>query len=235
MRRTLVLFALAAAGAAPAAAATTTPAALRASIVVAGKAQHSVHYVSTSRTGSVTVTIVGDAGASQGSQRITYATGGKSGHATVLVKAGTAYFRADEFALAGFFGVAAAPAKTYANAWVVVPHASVAYASVAAAVTIGSTIDELGPKGTLTAAPATRIGGVAVVGVRSDTARNGKRVLDVLYARAKAPHVPVREVVSSGTSETTTAFESWNEPVSVTAPSHVVPVAKLIGGGAPAA
>src|SRR5690349_4500560 len=84
------------------AAATSSPQALLTSILSAGRAQHSVHYVSDARLGTLRVIQVADAATAQGIQRITYVKAGHSGHVTVIVSGRNAYVRGDVFALANY-------------------------------------------------------------------------------------------------------------------------------------
>src|SRR5947207_849028 len=72
-----------------------SPAALLGSILAAGRAQHSVHYVSKIQLGTVRIAQVADVGATKGIQRITYSKAGTTGHVTVVVSAGRAYVRGD--------------------------------------------------------------------------------------------------------------------------------------------
>ena len=71
--------------------AAASPGSLLASILAAGRAQRSVHYVSTARSGAIRVVAVADVGATKGVQRITFSKAGATGHVSVVVSARTAY------------------------------------------------------------------------------------------------------------------------------------------------
>ncbi|HVS85706.1 MAG TPA: hypothetical protein VHD91_08740 [Gaiellaceae bacterium] len=205
-----------------------SPAALRASIVAAGMAQKSVHYVSASKTPTGSVTIVADAGVSQGIQQITFSKGKKSGHATVIVVRGTAYLRGDAFTLTDFIGIKAAGARRYANRWIVVPSSSAAYGPIAAAVTLASALDGLGAKSGTLSKTASRIGGKAVVGVRSVTKASSGNLTDTLWALAGKQRLPVEEVVTRNDERVANTYSNWNERVTVAAPKSGVSITKVL-------
>ena len=68
-----------------ASAAASSPTALLASILAAGRAQHSAHYRATLHSGIFRVTQDADVGVGEGIQRITYCRAGACGHVTVIV------------------------------------------------------------------------------------------------------------------------------------------------------
>jgi hypothetical protein len=187
-------------------------AALLAAMLAAMHAQHSVHYVSTSTAKTTKVTIVADVGRTQGTQRITFMSRGKTGHVTVVVANGTAYFRGDAFTLHGFMGIPSASAQRYAGDWVRVAHNEREYASVAADVTLPSV--QLGL--VMTGAVQKVKGGIR------DVAQG--RTVTVLLGKGR---LPTRQTGTGGGSTFVTAFSRWNESVHVAVPSKTVPVAKL--------
>lgn len=233
--RVVVASTFAALVAAPVASAQAPPA-LRAAIHAAGLTQRSVHYVSVSTASTGTVTIVGDAGRDRGIQRITVRLGGKTGHVTVVVAASTAYVYGDAFSLHRFLGFKSVGATKYAGVWILVPATSKAYAPVAAAVTLPSAIDLLGPQGRMTVVPPGTVAGRRVVGVRGNSVVNGGPVLDTLYACASGKPLPVKEVVFKPGFRSTNVLSRWNEPVHVRVPRKTVPIATVLATkGGPAA
>jgi len=209
--------------AAPLAAA--SPGSLLASIVAAGRAQHSVHYVSTGRSAALQVVSVADVGANSGIQRITFSKAGTTGHVTVVVSTGTAYVRGDSFVLVNFMGFKAPAAAKYANEWVSIPRTDRAFAAVAADVTLPSAMDSLKGPGRPTAAPSTTIGGRRVVAVQWRAKVGAKLVIVRLYARASGRPLPVEQRATTGGSVISVMFGGWNEPLHVTAPTQAVPIA----------
>jgi hypothetical protein len=183
--------------------------ALLAAMLAAIHAQHSVHYVSVVHSGTTAVTIVADVGKTTGKQQITFSQSGQTGHVTVRLVNGTAYFRGDAFALRTFMGVPEANAQRYADDWVRVPHSAKQYASIAADVTLPSFAASLGINGTV----AKIKGGLSIT-----TTTGGVKLF-------LAPnHLPTRETGkgSGGTLAVTTS--SWNERVRVPVPTKTVPV-----------
>jgi hypothetical protein len=232
MRGLLPLLAGAALLAAPASFAAQSPAAFSASVHAAAKQQRSVHYVSSSRSGRTSVTIVGDAARDHGIQRITFRIASTTGHATVIVAASVAYLRGDRFTLARFIGFKAAAATDYAGVWIRIPPTSAAYTAIAAAVTLDSAIDELGPRGTLTFVPAAP----GLRAVRGTVLRGGAKVLDTVYARASSAPLPVKEVVTRPGFVASNVFSRWNRPVRMSVPQQTVPIAKVLrAAGGPSA
>lgn len=212
-----------------AAAAPKTPAALYEAIRAAGRTQRSVHYVSSSVTPKSSVSIDGQAAVTHGVQQITFRKGSKTGHATVLVIAKTAYLRGDAFTLRNYMGFNAAASSRYGNHWIVIPGKHRLFAPVAAAVTLASAIDQLGPKaGTLTRIGPATVGGTRVVGVRARRTVGKTTQVDTLYGRAKGAPLPVREVATEGPAyRFTLSFDRWNAALHLAAPKHPVSIAKV--------
>lgn len=232
MRRLIPLLVGGALVAAPASSAAQSPAAFRDAVHAAAKQQRSVHYVSSSHSGQTRVTIVGDAARDHGIQRVTVRIARTTGHATVIVAAGLAYLRGDRFTLAHFIGLKSAAATDYAGVWIRIPPTSAAYTPIAAAVTLDSVVDELGPQGTLAFVPAAP----GLRAVRGTLVRGGATVLDTVYARASSAPLPVKEVVTRPGFVASNLFSGWNRSVRVTVPRQTVPIAKVLrAGGGPTA
>ncbi len=198
-----------------------TPAQLVSSSLKAARAQHSVHYVGTASAGSIGSTTVGDAAADRGVQYVTYRAGGHTGHVTVRVVANTAYIKGDAFALTSYVGFSAQAAK-YAGKWVRIPHTSSAFNGVAAAVRLGSNIDELQLSPPLTKLGTSTMQGQRVIGIRGRETQNGITATATLYVRAAGTPLPVSEVATEGTIRASVVFSKWNERVTVSAPSGAV-------------
>jgi hypothetical protein len=208
----------------PAVAAARSPRELLTAILAAGRAQHSVHYVSDARLGPLHVVQVADVGPTTGIQRITYTRAGKAGKVTVIVSGRTAYVRGDVFALVNYMGFKPAAAATYAHRWVSIPHSDRDYATVAGDVTLPSVMNSLkGPGRPLAAASAT-VAGRRVVGVQWRTIVGGKPVVATLYAQASGKPLPVQERVTRGSSLASLTFGHWNEALHVGAPKSAIPI-----------
>jgi hypothetical protein len=201
-----------------------SPAQLLTSSLAAARAQHSVHYVGTVTAAGLSSTTVGDAAVDRGVQYVTYRAGGRTGHVTVRVVANTAYVKGDAFALGTYVGLSAAQVTKYAGKWILVPHTSSAFKSIAAAVRLGSTIDELELAPPLTNTGTTTRHSQRVIGIRGRETQSGVAATATLYVRATGTHLPVEEVASEGQLRVSVVFSNWNERVSVSAPAGAVPL-----------
>jgi hypothetical protein len=223
--RGIAAVAIAAGVVAATAAAAVSPAKLFSSMLAAGKAQRSVHYVSLVVSPTASVRIVGDAGVDRGRQQITYTKGGRSGHVTVLVVASTAYLRGDAFTLTNFLGFTAAAAASRAGQWLSYSPGDRGYTTVAAGVRLASAMNELRLPAPVTTVPKKLLHGRPVLGLRSSRTVSGQTVVDTVYVRAEGRPLPVAEVARQGQAHFTLTFSRWNEAVHVSAPSGATPIA----------
>jgi uncharacterized OsmC-like protein len=207
--------------AAGSAAATRTPATLLAASLAAGKAQGSVHYVARAKFGSEGVTITGDAAVDRGRQQITFTKSGQTGHATVLVVNNTAYIKGDAFTLTNYMQIPG----TLANRWLSVAHTTKGFKTVAEAVRLASTLDELKMTAPLQFVAGRSIGGVRTVGIRGNEPAGSLTATATLYVNAGKTPLPVVQVSteSNGASDTVT-FSRWKERVTVVAPTGATPL-----------
>lgn len=192
--------------------------------MAAARAERSVHYVSAGNYGPAQINFVGDAGVSQGIQRITFREGAQIGHVTVLVSANTAYVRGDAFTLVNYMRFKPNAAAKYAGRWILLPHTASSYPTIAAGVRLSSTVDELRVSGRLSTVPSIKIDGQRVVGVRGTRTSAGHTTVDTLYARATGSPLPVKEIARQGTMRFTATFGGWNEPLRLATPKGAVPL-----------
>jgi hypothetical protein len=225
--RALLILAVALVCVPSAVSASGSPTQLLTSILTAARAEHSVHYVSSASLGNSHVSQVGDAGATQGIQRITFRTAGKTGHVAVIFVANSAYLRGDTFTLVDYMGFKAGAAAAYAGRWILVPHSDGAYSTIAAGLTFSSVIGELKLSAPLTRVPDTTIGGRRVLGVKGRSSTTPGSIAATLYARAAGPPLPVREVATAGKTRAVVTFSRWNEPIQVAVPASAVPISKV--------
>jgi hypothetical protein len=208
-----------------AAAAPISPAQLLASSLGAASEQRSVHYVSTAIGGESRLSMVGDAGATRGIQRITYSRGSRTGHVTVVVLGRSVYFRGDNsFVLHVYMSLKPSSAARYVGRWIEIPRGDGEYAAVAEGVTLLSTIEEASLAGPLSRLPDTTIDGQLVHAVKGRLAL-GHSQTGVLYLRATGPPLPVQQTFA-GRGRGVVTFSNWNEPVSLPRPTAPVPVSK---------
>jgi hypothetical protein len=162
--------------------------------------------------------MVCDAARDRGIQRITFHKAGKTGYATVLVVANTAYVRADRFALVNYFGFSASAAARDAGRWLKIPSTSPRYPAVSEAVRLNSMLAELALSKPLRQLSPSTVAGQRVIGLRNSSVSSGHRVTRTLYVHAGGMRLPVAESTQGGGSQTAVVLSRWNEPVRVSAP-----------------
>lgn len=198
-----------------------TPATVLAASLAAGKAQGSVHYVARARFGSETVTIAGDAARDRGRQKITFTKSGRTGHATVLVVNNTAFIKGDAFTLTNYMQIQA----SLANRWLSLASTAQGFKTVAEAVRLGSTLDELKMTAPLRFVPGRSIAGTRTVGIRGRAPQGSLTAGATLYVEAGKTPLPVQQISTenSGASDSV-MFNRWKEPVTVVAPVGATPL-----------
>lgn len=206
-----------------------SPKQLRAAMLVAASAHHSVHYVSMTTAAGHSIKIVSDVGPGRGIQRITVTKGTESGPATVLLVPGSAYIKGNAFTLQNFFPFTQAQATRYAGQWISIPPSSGAYASVATDATYPSFVGDMVP-GKHLAVVRARIAGRRAVGLRGTVRQGNLTIVETVYAPASGKPLPFEEkAVAKGVPGTSLVrISRWNEPVHVTAPPNAVPIATVV-------
>lgn len=226
----LVLVVLTAALTASVALAARSPKQVRAAMLAAASARHSVHYVSTSSAAGHSIRIVSDVGPGRGIQRITVKSGGHSGPATVLVAGGSAYIRGNAFTLHNYFPFTQSQAQHYAGQWISIPSTSGAYAAVAADATFSSFVSDLLPSQHLVVVRAT-IAGRKSLGLRGSLKQAGLKLTETVYAPAAGAPLPFEEKAVAARVQGTslTRMSRWNEQVNVPVPANAVPISTVLG------
>jgi hypothetical protein len=111
-----------------------------------------------------------------------------------------------------------ASAASWPGRWLSLAHTTPDFATVAAAVRLSSTVDELKMPQPLRDVGTTTRGGRRVIGIQSQFVHAGHPVIETLYVTASGPPLPVAQVGRSGAIRLTVTFSRWNEAVSVSAP-----------------
>ena len=226
----LLLAAAAAAGAVPAASATESPKAVRASILAAANAQHSVRYVTRELVGSTLLSFTGDIAATDGRQRVSFKAGTQTGQITILVLDQIAYVQGDANGLQLLQELTKAQSAKYAGQWISIPKGDKDYNSTAASVTLGSFLKSITPHGRLAVVRA-KLHGTRVIAIRATSGTGKKKRIQVLDARASGKRLPLEEVdlVPGQEYIGRTTMSNWNESVQVTAPANAVPISAVRG------
>jgi hypothetical protein len=225
----LVLLA-AAATAVGVAQAAQSPKALRATILAAARAQHSVHYRTDQIIGNARLTLIADVEATDGTQQVSLKVGKKTAHLTIVVSDQTAYVQGDVRGLEALQGLTKAQASAYAGQWISIPKGDKDYGETAADVTLGSLIQLSTPRGHL-AVRSRKFHGQRVVAVIGITGKGKKKELRALVARPRGNRLPLEEDEIAPGQEyiAHTAFGRWNESVQVQVPASSVPISTVRG------
>jgi hypothetical protein len=190
----------------------------------AATAAGSLHFSSTTKDGSSSITFSDDSASSDGRQDITISDGGQM---TVLVVRGVGYVDGNATALSGFLGIPDATAVQLAGRWISFTSGAPGYQQVVSGVTTSAVLTEINPVGTLSKTAPTTVDGQSVVGVRGpapagDGMPAGSDV--TVYVAAKGRPLPVSCLEGSGKDETHITLSRWGEPVSVAVPQSAIPV-----------
>lgn len=221
----VVVLATAAVGSADAA---VSPKTLRAAILRAELAQHSVHYVTTTlRAGATKAGIrardVADVARDRGIQRWTvFSKKRKLGDITFLVVHTTAYARGDTaFALG--WGLGGGFPHLHPGKWYSIPHNSQIYPLVARNVTLGSFARDVVPAHHLSILSGT-FRGRTLRSLRGWAPEGGVLTIHLRKSAAPLPveGTEVERGIEVGLGHVT--LSDWNEPVHLTAPTHAPPV-----------
>ena len=211
----MVACAIAAVGSAYAA---PSPLALRAAILEAEGAEHSVRWVSFLTQGGMRMRQVTDVARNRGIQRVTFSKGGQTGHETTLLVGAAVYLHGDVFALREL-GLSTSQAARYAGKWISFHHGAKGYALLARDLTVASiAMDDLAR--THLSIVGGRVGGRTMKGLRG-TSREG--ITETTYVPKSGPPLPVEAIGVEHPGIGHATFSRWNEPVHVRAPAHSTP------------
>lgn len=204
--------------------AATSPKTLRAAILKAELAQHSVHYVTTTlRAGATKAGIrardVADVARDRGIQRWTVSSKGrKLGHIQFLVVHTTAYVRGDTAFALGWGGFP----HLHPGKWYAIPPNSQIYPLVARNVTLGSFARDVVPAHHLAVVSGT-FRGRTLRSLRGWAPEGG--VLTIRLRKGGLPlpvaGTEVERGIEVGLGHV--ALSDWNEPVHLAAPTHAPP------------
>jgi hypothetical protein len=216
---------------AAAAYAAQSPKALRASMLRAAEAQHSVHYATHEVAGNALLTLTGDVAVADGRQHVNFKAGKQTGQITILVLDDTVYVEGDLNGLELLQGLTKSQASTYAGQWISIAKGDKSYGKTAAEVTLGSFVQSITPHGRLGIFKG-KVRGTRVVGVHAISGKGKKKKLQVLDARAHGKPLPLEEDDFAPGEQyiAHTAMSKWNESVQVQAPASSTPISTVRGG-----
>jgi hypothetical protein len=204
-----------------------------AAAVAATEHQSSFHFVETAGSSQSSVKIVGDVGSSGGEQHITVAEGKQSGHITVVLAKGTAYFTGDVFGLEGFTGLTKANATGIAGKWIAVPSTNASFSSIAASLAVKTAAGQLVKlTGTLTRGKVSTELGHKAVSVKAAQKTTAGTLALTMYVATTGDALPIRvEGITQATGSVArtiaATFTDWGEMVDASAPKSFEPIADV--------
>jgi hypothetical protein len=207
----------------PVPAAAQRPAAALYHEALAGARTRSVHYTSTSASGSGDPLVLsGDAGPASGTQTVSMGTDTLS----IRVIGGITYLNGNAGGLEHLAGFPAAEAAATTGQWIDFATSNTAFAQVVGGVRSADLAAELDLSGPLTTGRSTTVDGTAVETVRGHQTLNRHRVAVVLYVEASGSHAPVEEdsenAAGHPSNQVHITFSRWGEVVRPRAPVAAV-------------
>ena len=194
-----------------------------------------VHFESTALQSGISLTVVGDTGATSGAQQLTVKKGSTTEHMSAVVVGSTGYIKGNAAALHNVIGLTSAQSSKYANQWLSFPTSNTSLEELVSGLLNSQVSSELQMSGPFTYGTATTVHGQAALVVRgSVSTESGSKVPTVLYVPATGAPLPIEEVTnpgkSSGSSDIhgTVTFSKWGEATSEKAPTHSVSLLKLV-------
>jgi hypothetical protein len=222
---------LAAPAVTPAGAAPSAQALYASSIKVAGSA--SVHFSSKAVESGVVLEVVGDTGASEGSQVLVIASKQAIESIEVIRFGSTGYVRGNTTALETIFGLSAAQAKANLDTWLSFPAGQKGFSSLVG-VFDSDVAQDLTMSGPFSFAGKKTINGVHTIGINGTaTTSSGGTVPMVLYvATGKVPR-PIEQITNPKKQATSiqevVQFSHWGEKNHTRVPAHSITLASLVG------
>jgi hypothetical protein len=195
---------------------------------------HGVHFHSTATENGTTIDVVGDSGATSGTQTITVKKGPVLEHVQVIRVGPTGYVRANKTALHNVIGLTPAQSSKYAGHWLSFPASNTALDALIGGLLEKDVSSELQMRGPYSYAVNATVGGKGAIGINGKVAsESGEAVRQILYVPASGAALPLKEVTNPGESKSSTAihgtvaFSGWGEKKTVTSPRHTVSLLKI--------
>ncbi|MGP0031970.1 MAG: hypothetical protein ACLPVF_15875 [Acidimicrobiales bacterium] len=195
-----------------------------------------VHYVSKASQTGVVLRVVGNTGATSGTQSLTVKHGSTVEDFTVSVIGPTAYLEGNAVALSSIIGLTAAQSTSYADRWLSFPVGNATLDQLISGLLDKDVSAELALAGPYTQGSVMTIGGHRAQGIKGFTSdTSGTKVPTTLYVESGAVPRPLLEVTSPGKGSTdpaaTVTFTHWGQTTHVTTPAGSVSLLGLIPAG----
>jgi hypothetical protein len=204
-----------------------TPSALLSATIAAGRAEPSLHWVSTTSVSDGSkVTVVTDVATTSGSQTISIGLSGITSHATELFVGNVAYLKGDAISLTSLLGFTSTAASKEANRWIAISRSASQFTSISLGLTVSSLMSELEMSHAPTKLANQTVLGQKVVVLKGNTKAtpSNPSVPVVLYSKSSGRPLPVELRETLASTSAVTIFSKWGEKLSVKAPTGAVPI-----------
>ena len=212
---------------ADAASSTLSPAALQAKAIANAENAGWVHEVGHGKEAGHAFSAVDDIGLFEGRQIIDSG----SSRAEVVQLGQEAYIRGNADAIANFFELTKNDPQQLANTWIsVVPSDGAFFSTVIDAVTLKSDFDHQSIPGPLSEGRPVSVDGKRCIPITGHTTQPGVGAVTVtLYVTTSKNPLPFELRATSKQGTSTTTWNRWGKPVTLTAPPDAIPLASLGG------
>jgi hypothetical protein len=207
----------------------TAPGQLLSASLAAARREAGVDWVGTSHVSDTSVTLTTKAGRQDGVQSINFRIGAKAGQVSIILVGTTVYLQGNVFGLQQYLGFSASAAQKETGHWLSIaePDATLVtiFETVAAGLTVSSTVSELAMSGPLTETAAKKVSGQNVVGIRGTTLPDSETpsTPQVLYVKSTGEHLPVEAVQLYKTETSSEVLGPWGQAPPAHAPAGAVP------------
>jgi hypothetical protein len=205
------------------------PAHLLSASLSAAAGEAGVDWVGTSRVSGTSVTLTTKAGRHDGLQTITFRIGAKEGQVSIILVRTTVYIQGNVFGLEQYLGFSTSAAEKEAGHWLSIaePDATLVtiFETVAAGLTVGTTVSELAMSGPMTETATKTVAGQHVVGIRGTTLPDSEApsTPQVLYVKSTGEHLPVEAVQVLKSETSSEVLGPWGQAPQAHVPAGAVP------------
>jgi hypothetical protein len=207
----------------------TAPSQLLKASLSAARGEAGVDWTGTSTESGLSVTLTTRAGVHDGLQSIKFRIGKQEGQISIILVGTTVYIEGNDFGLQQYLGFSTSAAQKEAGHWLSIaePDATLVtvFETVAAGLTVSSTISELDMSGPITETAAKTVAGEHVVGIRGTTLATGQApsTPQLVYLKSTGEHLPVEAVQHLKSQTSYEVLGPWGQAPPAHAPKGSVP------------
>jgi hypothetical protein len=207
----------------------TAPGQLLGASLAAAGGEAGVDWVGTSHASGTSVTLTTKAGRHDGLQSINFRIGAKEGLVSIILVDTNVYIQGNVFGLEQYLGFSTSAAEKEAGHWLTIaePDATLVtiFETVAAGLTVGTTVSELDMSGPLSETAQKTVSGQHVVGIRGTTLPTSEApsTPQLLYVKSTGEHLPVEAVQIFKTETSSELLGPWGQAPVARVPAGAVP------------